>query len=117
MNRKKKSNYPIFAGRTPRLRAQAAPIGNAQSAPIDGTQAVHTGSAHWQCTQAARTQVADMGSALNHKLRKHEIGAGPGLTNQIGQEGLSWAEQHGRVKTHGLTPTVVTVGRVASSWG
>ena len=68
-----------------------------------------------------------MGSALIHKTREHEIGAGPGLTNQIGQEGLSWVELHGRVKTHGPTltvmtvggptVTVMTVGRVASSWG
>ena len=50
-----------------------------------------------------------MGSALNHRPREHEIGAGPGLTDQIGQEGLSWAKLHGRVQTHGPTPTVMTV--------
>ena len=58
-----------------------------------------------------------MGNALNHRPREHEIGARSGLTDQIGQEGLSWAKLHGRVQTHGPTPTVMTVGRVASSWG
>ena len=56
-----------------------------------------------------------MGSSLNHMLREHEIGACLGLTDKIGQEGLSWAELHGRVQTHGPTPTVMTVESVASS--
>ena len=58
-----------------------------------------------------------MGSALSHRPREQEIGAGLGLTDQIGQEVLSWAELHGRVQTHGPTPIVMTVGRVANSWG
>ena len=112
-------------------RRQAAHIATAGSAQrpgptrIGSAQANHTDNAHRQrpgstpklLTQAARVQAAHIGSVVSHRPRGQDTRAGLGLTDQIGQEGLRWAELHGRVKTHGPTPTIMTVGRFVNSWG
>ena len=104
----------VCTGRTHRQSPQAARTGSAHSQRPGLAHRRHPGSAHGHCTQAARTQAAHRGSALDHKSREHEIGAGP---TKIGQERQSWAEPHGRVQTHGPTPIVMTVGKRCKQLG